>query len=266
LFKNVKVPLAADMWSDDDDDDDDGDKGSGFKMVVSKAYVARQVYLVLSHREKWLSGRGLPRTWVMRDGVANDFLKDTKNAFHESADQQQRQWRDWESGLTNAKCMKKRHSRWSRHTQRLGGTSQMWTLLSFTGSFDPDFFATLKVNPESRPGQRTQQQKQAVRDAVQARDKYRLAQKHDRTRARIHEALQTDSHSIVREFLSKKATALLRDLDNGNLLHEANTLTRLSGHGRLRKSNGEFIDIGGSTGGFVRTVLDDWEPPDFNDW
>jgi predicted rRNA methylase YqxC with S4 and FtsJ domains len=43
-------------------------------------------------------------------------------------------------------------------------------------------------------------------------------------------------------------------------------LTRLSGHGRLRKSNGEFIDIGGSTGGFVRTVLDDWEPPDFNDF
>jgi predicted rRNA methylase YqxC with S4 and FtsJ domains len=68
------------------------------------------------------------------------------------------------------------------------------------------------------------------------------------------------------DLLSKKAVALLRDLDNGKLLHAANTLTRLSGHGRLRKSNGEFIDIGGSTGGFVRTVLDDWEPPDFNDW
>ena len=141
----------------------------------------------------------------------------------------------------------------------------MWTLLSFTGSFDPDFFATLKVHPESRPGQRTQQQKKAVRDAVQARDKYRLAQKHDRTRARIYEALQTDSKH-PEDLLSKKAVALLRDLDNGKLLHEANTLTRLSGHGRLRKSNGEFIDIGGSTGGFVRTVLDDWEPPDFNDF
>ena len=172
--------------------------------------------------------------------------------------------------LSNAKCMKKKHSRWSRHTQRLGGTSQMWTLLSFTGSFDPDFFATLKVNPESRPGQRTQQQKKAVRDAVQARDKYRLAQKHDRTRARMLDALQTDSKHpedySASEFLSKKAVALLRDLDNGKLLDEANRLTRLSGHGRLRKSNGEFIDIGGSTGGFVRTVLDDWEPPDFNDW
>ena len=27
-----------------------------------------------------------------------------------------------------------------------------------------------------------------------------------------------------------------------------------------------FVDIGGSTGGFVRTVLDDWGPPDLSDF
>ena len=35
-----------------------------------------------------------------------------------------------------------------------------------------------------------------------------------------------------------------------------------SGHDRLKKEDRSFVDIGGSTGGFVRTVLDDWEPPD----
>ena len=36
----------------------------------------------------------------------------------------------------------------------------------------------------------------------------------------------------------------------------------ISGHGRLKKEDDSFVDIGGSTGGFVRTVLGDWEPPD----
>ena len=40
----------------------------------------------------------------------------------------------------------------------------------------------------------------------------------------------------------------------------------ISGHGRLKKEDHSFVDIGGSTGGFVRTVLDDWEPPDLADF
>ena len=35
---------------------------------------------------------------------------------------------------------------------------------------------------------------------------------------------------------------------------------------RLKKEDHSFVDIGGSTGGFVRTVLDDWEPPDLIDF
>ena len=47
-----------------------------------------------------------------------------------------------------------------------------------------------------------------------------------------------------------------------NLLNDANRLTLSSGNGRLRRSDGSFIDIGGSTGGYTRTLLYDWEPPD----
>ena len=47
---------------------------------------------------------------------------------------------------------------------------------------------------------------------------------------------------------------------------QANKLTMISGHGRLKQEDDSFVDIGGSTGGFVRTVLDDWEPPDLVDF
>ena len=50
--------------------------------------------------------------------------------------------------------------------------------------------------------------------------------------------------------------------DDGTLLAEANRLTLISGNGRLRRSDGSFVDIGGSTGGYTRTVLYDWQPPD----
>ena len=54
--------------------------------------------------------------------------------------------------------------------------------------------------------------------------------------------------------------------DDGTLLAEANRLTRISGNGRLRRSDGSFVDIGGSTGGYTRTVLYDWEAPDVTEF
>ena len=54
--------------------------------------------------------------------------------------------------------------------------------------------------------------------------------------------------------------------DAGTLMAEANRLTRISGNGRLRRSDGSFVDIGGSTGGYTRTVLYDWEAPDVTEF
>ena len=42
---------------------------------------------------------------------------------------------------------------------------------------------------------------------------------------------------------------------------KANRLTQEAGHGRFRCRDGIFVDIGGSTGGYTRTVLYDWTPP-----
>ena len=59
---------------------------------------------------------------------------------------------------------------------------------------------------------------------------------------------------------------LLKKYDSGELLEEANKRTLMSGHGRLKRKNGTFVDIGGSTGGFLRGVLDNWEPPDLSEF
>ena len=103
--------------------------------------------------------------------------------------------------------------------QKLGGTPQMWTLLSFTGRFDVAFLenaiARGAKGPPTMPGERTEQQKQQVRDAQMGR---------------------------------------------------ANKFTMIASHGGLHKEDHSFVDIGGSTGGFVRTVLDDWESPDLADF
>ena len=61
--------------------------------------------------------------------------------------------------------------------QKLGGTPQMWTLLSFTGRFDVAFLEnaiarSAKGRPRM-PGERTEQQRQQIRDAQMGRARLR---------------------------------------------------------------------------------------------
>ena len=134
----------------------------------------------------------------------------------------------------------------------------MWTLLSFTGRFDPVFLeasiAKAAENPTSMPGERTPQQKQLTRNAQIARARLR----HGKMLARIE-------GKTWRPFTPRQLE-VLKQYKSGWLLQEANRLTLISGHGRLKRADDTFEDIGGSTGGFVRTVLDDWGPPDLKDF
>ena len=66
--------------------------------------------------------------------------------------------------------------------------------------------------------------------------------------------------------LNPKQLRVLQDYRSGELRRQANKLAMISGHGRLKKEDRSFVDIGASTGGFVRIVLDDWEPPDLADF
>ena len=130
----------------------------------------------------------------------------------------------------------------------------MFYLLSLSGRWDPGFFNNLKVKEApQQEGEQGPEQKRKTRAAVEARAKVRHAAK--------YECLSR------KQALLPYQAQLVADLRNGTLQREANRLTKLSGHGRLRRPDGSFVDIGGSTGGFTRAALYDWTPPNLDeDW
>ena len=204
----------------------------------------------------------------MRDDVAIMFLNDAKYAFHSSAEQQALQKKDLAS---RKRVQQGTHSRWSRHIQKLGGTPQMWTLLSFTGRFDVAFLenaiARGAKEPPTMPGERTEQQKQQVRDAQMGRARLRRGAMLERLQERLSQGSEAKGKGKRKAMpLNPKQLRVLQEYQSGELRRQANKLTMISGHGRLKKEDHSFVDIGGSTGGFVRTVLDDWEPPDLADF
>ena len=128
----------------------------------------------------------------------------------------------------------------------------MWHVLSFTGRSDEEFFKDVEA-PPTQEGERSAEQKENTKNAVLARARLRQAESYDRLRAR---------RRAERRGLSKKQIALLKLYDNGTLLKEANEATLLSGNGCLRRGDGASLNIGDSTGGYTRLVLQDWEPKD----
>ena len=78
LFKNVtaQLPEDVDVW-----------KHGEAHFVVSREHVARQVQAVIAWREEWLLDRGLPVETLIRNKMADSFLKDSKSKFHASAKQ-----------------------------------------------------------------------------------------------------------------------------------------------------------------------------------
>ena len=158
----------------------------------------------------------------------------------------------------------------------------MWTLLSFTGRFDPDYLDQAicrgaKVGPRM-PGERTEEQKQQIIDAQEARSRLRRGAMLERLQAKLTEGNQAKgtgkSKGKPRALKGRNPVRALRpgqlkvlqEYRSGELRRQANRLTKIAGHGRLLREDLSYVDIGGSTGAFVRTVLDDWEPPDLGEF
>ena len=147
----------------------------------------------------------------------------------------------------------------------------MWTLLSFTGCFDVAFLENAiakggKGVPRM-PGERTEQQKVQVRDAQVARGRLRRGKMLERLQNKLSQGKEAKGKGKRKAVLAlnPKQREVLEEYQSGLLRIKANKLTMISGHGRLKSADTSFVDIGGSTGGFVRTVLDDREPPDLVD-
>ena len=122
----------------------------------------------------------------------------------------------------------------------------MFHLLSFTGRWDPRFFEDTPVSDQGR--QPTEEQKQVTRAAAKARSQLKRAEKY--------------AHCIP---LYPVQAQLVTELHDGTLEAEATRLTLLSGHGQLKRQDGTFLNIGGSTGGWTRAAMYDWEAPIIED-
>ena len=72
-------------------------------------------------------------------------------------------------------------------------------------------------------------------------------------------------HLKKTQWLYSDQLELVKKLQNGTLEQEAARLTKISGHGRFKRADGSFVDIGGSTGGFTRAVLYNWTPPNLDE-
>ena len=120
----------------------------------------------------------------------------------------------------------------------------MLHLLDFSGRWDPKF---LMKGPQ--PEEATEKSKKATHDAVMARAEFRLAK---------HVSRQSRTNPNPAQ-----ATFVYKYID-GTLLAEVNQLALAEGNCQLRLLDGGSVDIGGSTGGFARTVLYDWTPPDLS--
>jgi len=87
-------------------------------------------------------------------------------------------------------------------------------------------------------------------NAAEAKRKLRMAE---------HLSRKLDRKALYEEDLTEDEVWLLNDLRSGTLLRQANDAVEAYGHGTLRTDQGT-LQIGGSTGGRTREVLDGWEP------
>ena len=65
---------------------------------------------------------------------------------------------------------------------------------------------------------------------------------------------------------SKSQLDVLKQWDRGLLRVALNQAIAEFGHGRLESQTGDFLDIGGSTGGGSRRIIDDWVPRDWREF
>ena len=167
--------------------------------------------------------------------------------------------------------MQKR-KRWCRHLQRVCGTKQIWEALAYTGRFDADI---LREALRSGDQDRDAEEDADVAAEQDQRQRLRLSHAKAEARARYNEgqrlARQRDDHRHLRRGASQLAFSswqqkLLQRWDSGELLREMNRAVSDWGHGRLRSADGGHLDIGGSTGGGSRRIIDGWVPPDWREF
>jgi hypothetical protein len=209
--------------------------------------------------------------YVFTDAERKDFMRQWRQEFSSTPEQVALQRRDELASITRgskgtgkgksargpsqAAIHKGTHSRFARHLQRLAGCKQVAEVIVFTGSLN------LKVleraaGGASQPAMQTRrsptEQQARKRAALVAKCQYKQGEAIAR---------QISGRLIREDELRQRDANLLRDFRSGVLLERLNMAVVEHGHGTLRGVGGRTLQIGGSSGGRTRELLDGWEAP-----
>ena len=133
----------------------------------------------------------------------------------------------------------------------------MAELIIFAGRFDPHFLS------QAHDGQaRSGALQPAAEPDVQARLKRHAAQAKLEYRKTCMLRRKLDRGQVEERELAEWEQENLRKLEDGSLLRRTNEAVAAFGHGTLRRAGGERLEIGGSTGGVTRFLLDGNAEPD----
>jgi len=209
--------------------------------------------------------------YVFTDEERRDCMREWRQEYAATPEQQELQRRDSLKSITRGqkgtgkgksdigpiKDAKRQgmHSRFARHLQRLSGSKQFAEIIVFTGSINLEVLQRA-AGGASQPARETRrpptEQQTRKRAALEAKCQYKLgeslARRISARRIRVDELNQRDSD-------------LLKDFRSGVLLERLNLAVVQHGHGTLRQVGGRTLQIGGSSGGMTRSLLDGWEVP-----
>ena len=198
-----------------------------------------------------------------------EVMQEWKLRFHNRKDQVEQQKRDsWKpTGPPtdaqdlwgpNAKAVRSgKHSRFARHLQITAGSKTMAELIIYTGRFDPEFLNqaqdTQDPSGASQPVANSDGREDLKRKAAQAKLDYRMTCILRRRLDRGH---------LDERDLQPWEKKNLRQLQDGSLLRRTNDAVAAYAHGTLRREDGATLEIGGSTQGVTRFLLDGCAEPD----
>ena len=195
-------------------------------------------------------------------------MQEWKLRFHNRRDQVEQQKRDsWKPtgpptdaqdlwGPNDKAVRYGKHSRFARHLQIAAGSKTMAELIIYTGRFDPEFLSQAQDTQEPRTPAgllSAHRRKNLKRFAAQAKLNYRMT-------CLLRRKL--DNGQVERRHLRPWQKKNLRQLQDGSLLRRTNDAVAAYGHGTLRREDGASLEIGGSTQGVTRFLLDGCAEPD----
>jgi len=251
--------------------------GCKVTFVATVPEVIAVVQVLLRRRSRFLQQNSLPADHAMTPEQRAAIIRLWKDEYNKTPEQvamQQRDsWKEMGSGTSKGKgqrqgegqghdfgpnkeaVRKGKHSRFSCHLQRVGGSKHVAELILFTGCVDPvELRRSLKKAADEHPVvDRGPDEKEALKVAADnAKHRYRsgrLFAERSSKDPKFYKSLSFDDQRLVEEF------------KNDSLRLSMNEAIIKRGHGTLVHGDGSRLAIGGSTGGLTRRNMDGFKAP-----